>query len=193
MTENNYLIIWIGAKIRELRQYKNWKLADLAELSDVSSAMLSKIENGRVFPTFPTLLKILKTLEVDLNDFFEGVKSTQAFPGYMVVRKEDYCETEKEESKGFQYKNVLSHNLRDVSLEVSILTLSTDSHREMVTTEGYEFIYMLQGDISFGLDDKLLELRQGDSLFFDGRIPHVPYSKSDKEAVILVIYLIAHS
>ncbi len=33
-------------------------------------------------------------------------------------------------------------------------------------------------------------LRKGDSIFFDGRIPHVPRNIGQSEAKILVIYLL---
>ncbi|UNY98505.1 XRE family transcriptional regulator [Zhouia spongiae] len=190
MSENKHITIWIGKKIRELRISKNWKLGDLSNHSDVSIPMLSKIENGRVFPTFPTLLQILRTLEVDLNDFFEDVGENKKFPGHLFIKKEDYTETAKEASIGFKYETVLNHSINDISLEISVLTLSRNATREMVVTEGFEYIYVVKGDITYRLGDKTFNMQEGDSLYFDGRQPHVPLNKLNTESILLVVYFI---
>ncbi|WP_299671940.1 XRE family transcriptional regulator [uncultured Polaribacter sp.] len=190
MNDGKYVVAWIGAKIRELRGLKGWKLGELSEKSKVSIAMLSKIENGRVFPTFPTLLHILKPLDVDLNDFFEDIGQSQDFPGYIFNKREDYLETTKEDAVGFKYETVLTQNLKGVSLEISMLTLSKNAKRETVTTDGYEYIFLLKGDIEYQLDDKTFHLKEGDSLYFDGRLPHVPKNNLDTESILLVIYFI---
>ena len=190
MTENKHITIWIGKKIRELRIAKNWKLGDLAHYSEVSIPMISKIENGRVFPTFPTLLQILKTLEVDLNEFFEDVNQDPKFPGHILVKREDCKETSKEASIGFKYETVLTHSISNVSLEISILTLDQNATRERVSTEGFEYIYIIKGDITYKLGDKTFNLKEGDSLYFDGRQPHVPLNNLDSESVLLVVYFI---
>jgi len=53
-----------------------------------------------------------------------------------------------------------------------------------------EFIYMVEGNIEYQLNDVIISLNQGDSLFFDGRVPHLKINKSGKEARILVVYLL---
>lgn len=190
MEENKHIIRIIGSKIKSLRNGKGWKLGELAVYSKISIAMLSKIENGRVYPTFPTLLKILKTLEVDLNEFFEDVKSKDNFPGYLLIKKEAYQIANKEDSVGFIYETILTQDIQDSSLEISLLTLQPGAKREMVITEGFEFIYLIKGSILYYLREEELLLNEGDSLYFDGRIAHVPKNRLDKDALLLVVYLI---
>lgn len=190
MSDGNYVIAWIGAKIRELRVLKTWKLGELSDKSKVSMAMLSKIENGRVFPTFPTLLQILRPLDVDLNDFFEDIGQNQDFPGYIFNKREDYIETIKEDSIGFKYETILTQNLKDISLEISILTLTKGAKRDLVTTDGFEYIFLIKGDIEYQLNDKTFHLKERDSLYFDGRLPHVPKNNLDTESILLVVYFI---
>ena len=60
----------------------------------------------------------------------------------------------------------------------------------MVTTDGMEFIYLVEGDIDYKLGDTTITMNQGDSLFFDGRVPHLKINKSTQTARILVIYLL---
>jgi transcriptional regulator with XRE-family HTH domain len=169
---------------------RGWKLGELSEKSGISMAMLSKIENGRVYPTFPTLLRVLKTLEVDLNAFFEDMSMNTDFPGYIFHKREDYTEITKEDSVGFRYENILTQSLSGISLEVSLLTLSQDAERELLTTDGFEYIFLVKGDINYVLDNKTFHLREGDSLYFDGRLPHVPKNNLESEAILLVVYFI---
>lgn len=190
MRENKHVISWIGSKIRELRTEKDWKLGELAEKSNVSIAMLSKIENSRVFPTFPTLLAILQALDIDLNIFFEDIGKAENFPGYLHIKHEEYFEVKKEESIGFRYENILTEDLKDISLEICLLTLSKDAKRKMVSTEGFEYLYLIKGDVNYRINEEAIHLQEGDSLYFDGRLPHVPENNLETESVILVVYFL---
>jgi quercetin dioxygenase-like cupin family protein len=40
--------------------------------------------------------------------------------------------------------------------------------------EGVEFLYMLEGELSYRHGDKTYTLTPGDSLFFDADVPHGP-------------------
>ncbi|KAB7529399.1 helix-turn-helix domain-containing protein [Flagellimonas olearia] len=190
MDESKHILKHMGSKIRNLRMGRGWKLGELSEKSGISMAMLSKIENGRVYPTFPTLLRVLKTLEVDLNAFFEDMSMNTDFPGYIFHKREDYTEITKEDSIGFRYENILTQSLSGISLEVSLLTLSKGAERELLTTDGFEYIFLVKGDINYVLDNKTFHLREGDSLYFDGRLPHVPKNNLESEAILLVVYFI---
>ncbi|MBT32499.1 MAG: XRE family transcriptional regulator [Thalassobius sp.] len=191
MQHTEYLTVWIGTKIKEIRKSHGLKLGDLAEKTGISIAMLSKIENGRVFPTLPSLFQIVATLEVDLNEFFSDLKNIKEFPGYILKKKEDYTPLSKEEeSEGFNYELILNHTIDRSSMEVSILTLSSRAKRETVSTSGFELLYVLKGEVEFELGRKRLQLKEDDTLFFDGNIPHVPHNKTASEAKMLVIYFI---
>jgi len=60
--------------------------------------------------------------------------------------------------------------------------------REKLITDAMEFKYIIEGSCSYQLDEKEYILEQGDSIFFDGRIPHVPINKNDTLCTMLVIY-----
>ena len=190
MSYSDYLLIQIGAKVKSIRKRQNLKLGELAEQSGISIAMISKIENARVFPTFPTLIQLLKTLNVDLNEFFIDFRATDDFPGYIFRKAADYQAVEKEDSTGFHYFSVLNHTIERSSMEISILKLQTNAQRDKLSTSGFEYIYILQGEVEYQLGEKTFRMETGDSLFFDGNIPHVPHNKNGSEAMILVIYFI---
>ncbi|PHN04587.1 helix-turn-helix domain-containing protein [Flavilitoribacter nigricans] len=191
MSNSEYLTIQIGLKIRNIRKNNGLKLGELADRSGISIAMLSKIENGRVFPTLPTLIQILNTLQADLNSFFSDLSTDETFSGYIFRKRADYQPVSKEEeSVGFHYEFALSHTVEKSSVEVSLLKLTPNAQRNKVSTAGFEYIYILQGQVRYELGQEVFEMETGDSLFFDGNLPHVPQNAGKTEAMLLVVYFI---
>lgn len=121
--------------------------------------------------------------------FFEGVELENNC-NYILKRKADYVPFEKEESIGFLYHLILSQNILNMAFETVILELQPESRREKVVTDGYEFKYVLKGEVEYHLGEEIVLMQQGDSIFFNGKIPHVPVNKSQKPVSMLVIYLL---
>lgn len=182
----------IGDIIRKHRKSAKLRLTGLAETSGVSIAMLSKIENGRMLPTIPTLFAIIGALGIAPNTFFSELSEQSAFPGYIFIPKTEYASFVKEENaKGFHYFSILEHRIERTSLQISLLLLEPGAKRKTVTTHAYEYIYLIAGSIEYILGERTFHMNEGDSLFFDGNIPHVPLNKSEKRAELLVFYLFA--
>ena len=124
--------------------------------------------------------------------FFSDFKDSDAFPGYLLCKRKDYQNVEKEEAVGFHYQRILNFSLERSSLEICHLTLAPNSQRDLVTSHGFEFIYLLSGNVTFHLGDHVLELETGDALLFDGDLPHVPINSGANPASILVQYFISY-
>ena len=183
-------VIVIGEKIREFRTEKNIKLFEAAAKADISKGLLSKIENGRAIPSLPVLLQILRSLEIDLTVFFKEVESESDGHTYLLIKKEDYRPVAKEDASGFHYFSVFQQSFSSVAFNVTYLELEPDAKRELVTTDGFEFIYLVSGTLDYILGEDRLTMEQGDSLFFNGNIPHVKRNPYGETAKILVIYLL---
>lgn len=180
----------ISKKIKATRTSKMLKLTEVAEKAKISKGLLSRIENGRVIPSLPVLLQIIKTLEVDYATFFDGIDN-DLNSGYLLIRKENYERIEKEDAIGFQYFSILSESAGNVSLDFNILELSPNAQREKVTTQGYTYLFLISGSIEYILNDEVLVMNEGDSLFFNATIPHVPRNTTTKTAKIFVLYIIS--
>ncbi|WP_373398098.1 XRE family transcriptional regulator [Algoriphagus halophilus] len=191
MTNPDYLTIQIGNKIKSIRKENGWKLGEFAEKSGLSIAMLSKIENGRVIPTIPSLLQIIQTLNLNVAEFFSDLKSNEEFKGYIFRKHSEYTSVNKEEeSIGYNYQLILNYPIEKSSMEISLLTLNSQAKRSSVSTSGFEYIYLIKGSLKFELGKEVFHMEEGDSLFFDGNIPHVPKNEQPNEAVLLVVYFI---
>ncbi|WP_119079363.1 helix-turn-helix domain-containing protein [Chitinophaga alhagiae] len=179
----------IGGLIRRYRKEKGLKLLDLSGVTGIKSAMLSKIENGRMLPTIPTLFTIIRKLGIRPDTFFSELSAESSFPGYLLLRANSYSSYEKEEgATGFEYQSILENNFAGGAFQISLLTLRPGSQRQAVTTAAYEFVYVLNGDLQYQLEDKIFDLQEGDSLFFDGNIAHVPINHLNGTIRLLVMY-----
>ncbi|RPD39512.1 helix-turn-helix domain-containing protein [Chitinophaga barathri] len=179
----------IGGLIRKYRKEKGLKLLDLAGVTGIKSAMLSKIENGRMLPTIPTLFTIIQKLGIKAEVFFSELSAESSFPGYIFLPKNGFSSYEKEEgATGFEYQSVLEYNFEGGAFQISLLTLRPGSQRPPVTTAAYEFIYVMTGNLQYQLEDRMFELSEGDALFFDGNISHVPVNHQNTTVRLLVMY-----
>jgi transcriptional regulator with XRE-family HTH domain len=180
----------IGETIRHIRTTQNLKLFEAAAKAEISKGLLSKVENGRAIPSLPVLLQILKALDIELTDFFKEVENGSDSPMFLLIKKSDYRPIEKEEAVGFQYSSIFQKSFSSVAVNFTYLELAPNARRELVTTDGYEFIHLIKGSIDYVLGDQQFTMNAGDSLFFDGTIPHVKKNPYRETAQILVIYIL---
>jgi transcriptional regulator with XRE-family HTH domain len=184
---NDYLI-GIGKKIKEIRKASKKTISSVASDAGVSNGLISRIENGRTIPSLPVLLNIINALEVNVSDFFEGMPKASEL-GYIVSRSEENATIEKEdEATGFSYKYIFGKQLSSIGFEAVLLEVQPNSQREKVETDAYEFKYMLSGECLYMIGEEEVLLKEGDSLFFDGRIPHVPINRGRISAKMVVLY-----
>lgn len=190
---NDKDILQIGKRIKEIRLQKDFKLVEIAIKANISKGLLSKIENGRSVPSLPVLFEIIAAIEENPASFFEGIKHLTQHPLYFLLKEADYQPVIKEDSVGFNYFSIISQTFHDIIFNASLLILEPQAKREMVTTDGFEYIYLIEGDIEYKLGNENISMNQGDSLFFDGRTPHLKINNTPKTAKILVIYLLFNS
>ena len=57
-----------------------------------------------------------------------------------------------------------------------------------VTHPGQEFVYCMSGVIEYIVDGRSYLLQSGDSLLFEGRLPHCWHNPTDDVAVVLMVF-----
>lgn len=184
----NYLI-GIGQKIRSIRKEKDLYASEIARRAKVSNGLISRIENGRTIPSLPVLFSIIQALEVDPGSFFESIGQDTSFK-YLVIPQDSHQKIEKEdEATGFTYQLIHSQEQKSIGFEIVLLTLEPNCKRDTVETDAYEFKYMLSGSCEYIIDEETVPLHTGESIFFNGRLPHVPRNPNNEPAVMLVFYI----
>lgn len=182
------VLIQISNRIKDKRREKNITVQELASRANVSKGLISQIENSRTIPSLIVLIDIIKALEIDMNVFFKDIHAAGSNFPLIIRRKEDYEHFEKEHAEGFHYQRIFTQSIKNSTVDIVILELEPDAHRPQVETEAYEYKYILHGTIEYQFGETAYTLNQGDSMLFDGRIPHTPKNTGKTKASMLVIY-----
>ena len=186
MEENT--LLEISTRIKEIRREKNITVQELADRVSVSKGLISQIENNRTVPSLLVLVNIIRALEVDLNQFFKDIATNSALAPVIIKRKNEYESFEKEQAIGFMYQRIFTKTIKNSTVDIVLLELEPDATRPMVVTEAFEYKYILSGKVDYIFEDQQYSLSEGDSMLFDGRLPHTPKNLTDQKAVMLIIY-----
>lgn len=182
------ILIQISNRIKDRRREKNITVQELAIRANVSKGLISQIENSRTIPSLMVLIEIIKALEIDLNEFFKDIRSKSNDLPILVKRKNEYEHFEKEHALGFHYQRIFTKSINPSTIDIVILELEPDATRPLVETDAFEYKYVLAGEIEYQFNEEKIALNQGDSMLFDGRIPHTPKNLGTTTASMLVIY-----
>ncbi len=163
----------IGREVKGFREKLGLTIAELAKAADMSAGMLSKIENGATSPSLASLQALSKALQVPVTALFRGFEEirdatfVKAGRGLTIERRGTRA--------GHQYQ-LLGHSPHGpVMVEPYLITLTQQS--DVFPTfqhAGFEFLYMLEGNVVYRHGDKTYDMHPGDALFFDADAPHGP-------------------
>lgn len=177
----------IGATVHALRSRRELTIADLSRRAGVSAGMLSKIENAQVSASLETLLSLSRALGVSVADlmhkFQSGEGDVQFVPkngGLEVVRRGT--------KKGHTYRLLFSHRGPHKPFEPFLVTLNDASEVfPSFKHKGIEFIHILEGKLRYRHGNQIFMLAPGDSITFDGDVPHGPDALIKLPIVMLAI------
>ena len=155
----------LGESIRRMRLRQGRTLADVSNAAGVSVSLLSQVERGLVDPSLDSLRDIAEALGT--APFRLLAEDT---PRSRLIRSGEGARLAV--ADGIELE-LLSPSL-DGDFEVARWTLapgaSTASHPR--GHDGVEANLILEGTVRFELGDELVELRKGDFVIYDARIPH---------------------
>ena len=184
------ILLLIGEKIRDRRLEMKQTVEQLAAKAGVTKGLISQIENNRTLPSFPVLINIIQALELELKSFFESIRDGVPSEKFLLLKAGAAAKIDKEPVKGFSYSRVFSKTFSFHAIDVVMLELKPGATRkEMVTTEAFEVKYVINGHIEYQIEKEKLQLATGDTLAFDGRLPHRIRNAGTKTALLLILYL----
>lgn len=165
---------YIGMKVKRARLDEGLKLVDVARISGISQGMVSKIENAQVSTSLETLNRLCDAIGLPISKLFNDygrpdgdAQFTKAGEGLEVVRRGT--------EKGHTYHLLTYKRGGKTTFEPFMVTM--DDLSEVFPTfshPGEEFIYIVSGKLVYRHGNHLYEMEPGDSLTFDGEIPHGP-------------------
>lgn len=157
----------VGKKLRNLRKARRFSIRALAELSDLSVNTLSLIENGKTSPSVKTMYQLAQSLNVPITAFFESEQRKNS-----VVYQKAGERQQLIFSQG--HMESLSAGMPRIGSEpfITRLEVGANSGETPIIYPGREFIYCLEGHITYTVEEDLYPLAPGDSLIFDSYAPH---------------------
>ncbi|MCB9143890.1 MAG: helix-turn-helix domain-containing protein [Anaerolineales bacterium] len=158
----------VGKKVREFRKNQRLSIRELAGLSGLSINTLSLIENGKTSPSVTTLQQLARSLKISISEFFEGNK-----PQTEIVYQKASDRQKTSFPQGYIEKIETGISPTDYEPFIVRLELGANSGEAPVNFPCRQFIYCLEGHITYFIKNELYPLAPGDSLTFDAHIPHV--------------------
>ncbi len=181
----------LGVRVRELRKARNWTLEQAASQAGLARSTLSKIENGQMSPTYEALKKLAVGLEISVPQLFTPPQREQV-NGRMAVTRSgegaDYATATYEHellAETLTKKQMLPYRAR-------VRARSMDEFDGWVRHDGEEFLFVLTGVIRLYTEFyEPLEMRRGDSAYYDATMGHNVVSLSEEDATILWVTSLA--
>jgi len=181
----------LGARVRSLRKAHDWTLEQAAKKAGLARSTLSKIENGQMSPTYAALKKLAEGLEISVPQLFTAPQSERA-GGRMSVTSSGQgtghaTATYEHELLGesLTSKQMLPYRAR-------IRARSMEEFDGWVRHDGEEFLYVLTGIIRLYTEFyEPVEMRRGDSAYYDATMGHNVISLSNEDATILWVTSLA--
>jgi len=181
---------FLGTRLREQRKTRRMTLRDLAHRTGLSAGLISKIENFRTIPSLPVLLSIAHELRLDPGKLFEGMQDEPERP-WLLVRAGSGTKVERESNHGMDYTMLLESGTSASEFQLMLITVAPGARRKAVSGTAMELLYILSGELEYHVGDDTINIRAGDTLFFDGAIPHFPVNNSGADVLSLALYLLS--
>lgn len=174
----------LGARVRELRKAQGWTLEQAAGQAGLARSTLSKIENGQMSPTYDALKKLATGLEISVPQLF--TPKAEQVGGRMAVTKSG--EGHAHATATYEHE-LLAENLTKKAMlpyRARVRARSLEEFDGWVRHDGEEFLYVLTGVVRLYTEFyEPIEMRRGDSGYYDASMGHNVVSLSDEDATIL--------
>ena len=188
LTNNHSMnLVELAQRIRSLRLDRRMTLEEVASQTGLTRSWLSKVENFRVTPSLPALGQIAKALGVTLSDLLAGLDEK---PQLVLIRRDErkVVEREKSSENPTVYES-LAHRRANRAMDPFLLTVPAGAMRpQALAHEGEEFLMVQSGQVDFEYDGQLHSLSEGDSLYFDGKVPHRLINPTQQPATVLCVF-----
>ncbi|MFA5060636.1 MAG: XRE family transcriptional regulator [Candidatus Omnitrophota bacterium] len=162
--------MFIGTRLKEIRESKKISLTALSKTSGVQLATLSRIENMKMVGTLESHMSIATALGVSLGELYSNIRTED--------RKVDLQKESKDpgifvHSDRSSYEILTAQVLNKKMMPV-LLKLEpggkTNVEQSSFGTE--KFLYVLDGSLEAKIGGETYSLSKNNSLYFDASLPH---------------------
>jgi transcriptional regulator with XRE-family HTH domain/quercetin dioxygenase-like cupin family protein len=198
ISDTELLLDNLGSRLKRVRLNAGLTLRELARQADVSPSFVSQIENGKSQPSVATLYAFAQLLNVSIDELFDQRGGELERPALVEGWGPDGDNNPMNAWHPSEYANRVSvvHPSHRSSLTmaegvvwerlaatpehaVNFMKISyapgatSTAGGDLVSHEGYEYGYVLQGTLEIVVGSETFVLHAGESMGFDSMIPHV--------------------
>lgn len=177
----------IGERIKRLRLKKSMGLVELGKHTGLSASFLSQLETGRVVPTLRNLSRIAMVFSKDLSYFFE----TEPNALFRVHRRKERVRLPQtgvaEPTYNFESLGYMVPDRHMDPYFAEFIPLAREMETKAHMHPGFEFLYLLDGDLEIHHGDQGCVLEPGDAVYFDASTPHSYRCAGKKSANAIIV------
>ncbi|HEY3707503.1 MAG TPA: XRE family transcriptional regulator [Terracidiphilus sp.] len=177
----------IGERIKRLRLKKSMGLVELGRHTGLSASFLSQLETGRVVPTLRNLARIAMVFSKDLSYFFE----TEPQAMFRVHRRKERVRLPQTGTDAPTYFfESLGYMVPDRHMDpyfAEFVPLGPQHEPKAHLHPGYEFLYVLDGELTLHHGENRCTLGPGDAVYFDSATAHSYLCHGPKPANALIV------
>ncbi|MDW4497806.1 XRE family transcriptional regulator [Sulfitobacter sp. D35] len=175
----------LGARVRELRKAHDWTLEQAANQAGLARSTLSKIENGQMSPTYDALKKLAVGLRISVPQLFTPPRREQV-NGRMSLTKAGQGNAHATATYEHELLAETLTKKQMLPYRARVRARAMEEFDGWVRHDGEEFLYVLTGVIRLFTEFyEPVEMRRGDSAYYDATMGHNVISLSDEDATIL--------
>jgi transcriptional regulator with XRE-family HTH domain len=175
-----------GQKLKSLRVERKLLLSEVALATGLTGATLSRIENNKLAPTYAVVLRLLEYFNLDWADLMPAAADDHK-PKFLSASIDG-----NEVSVGLKTARRLYPHGQNLPLPLQSLILDISAERpdeyRLFGHAGIEHCFVISGTLRFHSQDRApIDLKKGESVLFDSRIPHAYTSATNRSVKILIV------
>ena len=155
----------IASRVKDMREVCEMSVQQLADKLDVDTETYTKYESGEIDIPASILYEISLIFDVDTSLLLTGEDRREAY----------------------DYENLASNFMHKTmeSFIVTVMPRNDNYIPEPNYHKGFEFVYILEGTLRIYIKDNVIDLNEGDSIYFDSTHKHSMVAVGDKKAKFL--------
>lgn len=176
----------IAQRIQMLREDSRYSVEEMAKLLEIDPRKYAEYESGELDFPISLLENVSRIFKIELSVLITGDEPKLSL--YSVTRNGEGPVIKRNSEYNYE---ALAANFSKKKIEPFEVTIPLGAEVPIASNghNGHEFEYVLEGKIKVIINDTLIELNQGDCIYFDSKYKHGMTAVGDKPAKILAIVI----
>jgi transcriptional regulator with XRE-family HTH domain len=169
----------LGTRLRLRREARGLTMQTVADRAGLTAGFISQVERNLAAPSLTSLTAIAEALGAHITDFLDPPRNED------LTSRDTLRELYRLPGAPFSYER-LSTSFPGSQLTAVLLHEPPGRRSEPIRHRGEELYFILEGELTFYIDDTEIVLRKGDSIHFSSSRLHSTWNHSDRATTMIV-------